>query len=394
MDLPRLTWINQDSPYLRQYRQGFRLLKFDGGLEAEYVHYHAHTYLQRMRGALLVAILLMAAFVLLDFVSLPESFRYQSMAIRLGLIMPVLLLLWMATFRSSLLKHLQWMGGIAALVSGVGINGVIWLARSNDFALPYEGLILITMFFYFLTGLRFLVASFCGWLTFVGYLLVEIQAGLPREILTYNAVFLGTANVIGSVGSYFFEYAARQNFLGRGLLQDMAEKDFLTGLLNRRAFSERGEHSWRRAVREHQGLAVVMMDVDFFKRYNDHYGHAAGDKALQAVAKVIGEQARRPLDVTARYGGEEFVGLWYGLTEAQVLKILERTREQILALNIAHEKSEAAEVLSISIGLAYLQPQSYQRLEDALRIADVALYLAKEQGRNRVVSKTANGVRG
>ncbi len=388
MDLPHLSWINQDSPYLRQHRQGFRLLKFDEPLESAYGQYHTQVFLLRMRWALLVAMLLMLLFVVLDALSLPESLRHQVVALRLGLVVPMLGLTWLATFSIACRPYLQWIGGAAALAGGFGINAIIWLARSHDFPLPYEGVILVTVFFYFLTGLRFAVAALCGWLTFLIYLFVEMQAGLAGEVLLYNAFFLGTANLIGSVGCYFFEYASRENFLGRGLLQDMAEKDFLTGLLNRRAFSERGEHSWRQAVREHQGLAVVMMDVDFFKRYNDHYGHAAGDKALQAVAKVIGEQARRPLDVTARYGGEEFVGLWYGLSEAQVMAILERTREQVLALAIEHEKSDAAEVLSISIGLAYLQPQSHQRLEDALRLADVALYLAKEQGRNRVVSKS------
>jgi diguanylate cyclase (GGDEF)-like protein len=130
-----------------------------------------------------------------------------------------------------------------------------------------------------------------------------------------------------------------------------------------------------------------MMDVDFFKRYNDHYGHSAGDEALRGVSRVIGAQARRPLDMTARYGGEEFVGLWYGLDEAAVMKILEQLRAEVEALGLAHAKSDIAPVVTLSIGLAWLVPEPHQRLADALRLADVALYLAKEQGRNRVVGK-------
>jgi diguanylate cyclase (GGDEF)-like protein len=202
-----------------------------------------------------------------------------------------------------------------------------------------------------------------------------------------NTLFLLLANVIGSVGCYSLEYATRQNFLAQGLLQDLAEKDFLTGLLNRRAFTERAELCWRQALREKRPVGVVMMDVDFFKRYNDHYGHAAGDDALRKVAHVIGEHARRPLDCTARYGGEEFVGIWYGLTEEQLLVILEGIRSGIEGLSLSHENSEAAKVVTLSIGLAYLAPQPQRSLEDALRLADVALYLAKEQGRNRVVAK-------
>ena len=130
-----------------------------------------------------------------------------------------------------------------------------------------------------------------------------------------------------------------------------------------------------------------MMDVDFFKRYNDHYGHSAGDEALRAVAQVLGSHARRPLDVAARYGGEEFVALWYGLDEPAVLRLLEQLRAEVEALGLAHAESAVAPVVTLSIGLAWLVPQPHQGLADALRLADVALYLAKEQGRNRVVGK-------
>lgn len=387
MKLPNLDWVNEDSPYLRQHREGFRLLSFDGELEQAFNRYHITVFLVRMRWSLLVAMLLMALFVVLDAVSLPESVRNGTLAVRLGLILPTLLIAWLATYQRRWRPYLQIIGAVAALSGGLGVAGIIWIARAHAFPLPYEGIILVTVFFYFLTGLRFFTAALCGWVTFFAYLLVEVISALPAEQLLYNAVFLASANLIGCFGCYFLEYASRQNFLAQGLLQDLAEKDFLTGLLNRRAFSERAERSWRQAQRERQALALVMMDVDYFKRYNDHYGHAAGDEALRAVGQVIGRQARRALDMTARYGGEEFVGLWYGIEEAQAVSLLENIRSEVEALSLPHVQSEAAGVVTISIGLAYLLPQPHQSLEDALRLADVALYLAKEQGRNRVVSK-------
>ncbi|WP_171011824.1 diguanylate cyclase [Pseudomonas sp. 2FE] len=325
--------------------------------------------------------LLILLFAVLDALSLPPTIRSKVLALRLGLILPMLSITWLATYRRELRPYLQLIGGVAALFAGLGVVGIIWIARSHAFPLPYEGIILVTVFFYFLTGLRFTTAALCGWLTFLAYLAIEVISGSPGAVLLYTAFFLGSAKVIGSVGCYFLEYATRQNFLAQGLLQDMAEKDFLTGLLNRRAFS------WRQALREKHGLGVVMMDVDFFKCYNDHYGHAAGDEALRRIAQVLGEHARRPLDIVARYGGEEFVGLWYNLSEEPMQGILERLRSDIIALQLPHAQSDAAAVVSISIGLAYLVPQAHQRLEDTLRLADVALYLAKEQGRDRVVCK-------
>ena len=388
MKLPHLKWANQDSPYLRQHQRGFRGLSFDDELEQAFKRYHLNVFLLRMRWALLVATLLILLFAVLDSISLPEPVRSQVLSLRLGLILPILSITWLATYRSALRDYLQLIGGVAALLTGLGVVGIIGIARYHGFPLPYEGIILVTVFFYFLTGLRFSTAALCGWLTFVAYLAVEVLGGLAADVLLYNTFFLGTANVIGSVGCYFLEYSTRQNFLAQGLLQDLAEKDFLTGLLNRRAFTERAERSWRQAQREKQALGVVMMDVDFFKRYNDHYGHAAGDEALRQVARVIGGHARRPLDCTARYGGEEFVGVWYNLSEEHMLSILENLRGSIEALGLVHASSDAGPVVTLSIGLAYLTPQPHQSPEDALRLADVALYLAKEQGRNRVVLKT------
>lgn len=387
MKLPHLEWVNEDSPYLRQHQQGFRSLSFDGELEQAFKRYHANVFLRRMRWALLVATLLALLFVALDAINMPDPLRGQVLALRLGVIQPLLLLAWLATYRRGLRDHLQLIGGTVALLCGLAVAAIIGLARYHNFALPYEGIILVTVFFYFLTGLRFSTAVLCGWLTFFVYLMVELSVGLTGEWLVSNALFLALANVIGSVGCYSLEYATRQNFLAHGLLQDLAEKDFLTGLLNRRAFTERAERSWRQAQREKQALGVVMMDIDFFKRYNDHYGHAAGDEALRQVARVIGEHARRPLDCAARYGGEEFVGVWYGLGEEQLLAILQDICHATEALALSHAHSDAAGVVTLSIGLAYLTPQPHQSLADALRLADVALYLAKEQGRNRVVGK-------
>lgn len=389
MTLPHLDWANQDSPYLRQHQQGFRGLRFDGELEHAFKRYHADVFLRRMRWSLLVATLLALLFVLLDAINLPDPLRGEVLALRLGVIQPLLLLAWAATYRRGLREYLQLIGGTVALFCGLAVASIIGLARYHSVALPYEGIILVTVFFYFLTGLRFTTAVLCGWLTFVAYLVVEVSVGLEGELLLSNALFLALANIIGLVGCYSLEYATRQNFLAHGLLQDLAEKDFLTGLLNRRAFTERAERSWRQAQRDSQALGVVMMDVDFFKRYNDHYGHAAGDEALRQIARVIGEHARRPLDCAARYGGEEFVGVWYDLTEEQLLAILQDIRCAIEALGLSHAHSDAANVVTLSIGMAYLTPQTHQSLSDTLRLADVALYLAKEQGRNRVVCKSS-----
>ena len=383
MSLPSLEWVNQDSAYLRQLRAGFAWLRFTPLLELEFRGYHVAANLRRMRGAVMVSCVMWLLFSLLDYASMPAGLRQQSFALRL-LIMPLLLGTWWASFHPQWLERLQLLAGICALASGLAVAGVIWIARAHEFALPYEGIILMTVFFYFLIGLRFRTAAVCGWLTFCAYLAVELHTGLAAKVLIYNAFFLGAANLIGSFGCYFLEYSARETFIAQGLLEDIAERDFLTGLLNRRAFSEQANRSWRHAVRAQQPVAVLMLDVDFFKAYNDHYGHAAGDLALQAVARALGTHAQRPLDVLARYGGEEFVGLWVDVSQEAILALAEGIRADVQALALSHKYSAAAEVVTLSIGIAYVLAPQPGALEEAQRLADGALYQAKEQGRNRV----------
>ena len=389
MQLPSLEWVNQDSAYLRQLRSGFSWLRFVGELEPEFRLYHTQAHLLRMRGGLLVALLMWFLFTLFDLFMLPESFRLHSVAVR-GALYPVLLFNLWATYRRGWAPQLQWIAGVSALAGGLAVDGVIWVARADRFALPYEGIILMTVFFYFLTGLRFSTACICGWLTFAGYLAVELLNQMPAQVLLPNAIFLGSANLIGAFGCYFLEYSSRQTFLAEGLMQDIAERDFLTGLLNRRAFSERASRSWRQAIRSQQSVAVLMLDVDHFKAYNDHYGHAAGDLALQAVARTLGQHAQRPLDMLARYGGEEFVGLSVGANSEAMLELAERIRHDIEALALPHAYSSAAQVVTLSIGVAYWSSPQPNGLEQAQRLADEALYAAKAQGRNCVVLKRVN----
>ena len=377
-----LSQVHAESPYLLQLQAGFRRLAFVGALEAEFAEHHNRQFLRRMRGAFLVAMLLMLLFVVPDVLTLPDGVRQAVLGVRLGLLVPLISLAWLLSYLPAVRRHLQWLGGGITLVGGLGVNAIIWLAQREGVALPYEGIILATFFFYFLTGLRFRTAVLCGWLVFAGYVWVALDVGLAGEPLLYNLFFLATANLIGSVGCYFMEYAARENFLGQQLLREVAERDFLTGLLNRRAFNEQAQRVWRLALREGKALAVALLDVDYFKRYNDHYGHAAGDEALRAVAQVLQGYARRPLDMLARFGGEEFVGLWYDLSQAEAEQRLQALRQAIQAQALAHVGSEVAEVLTLSIGLAYVAWPAELSLAQALQQADSALYRAKEQGRN------------
>ncbi len=162
-----------------------------------------------------------------------------------------------------------------------------------------------------------------------------------------------------------------------------AAVDPLTGLANRRHFDDALERAWRRCLRSREPLSVAIVDVDHFKLYNDHYGHAAGDDALRAVAACLDGAMRRPYDLAARYGGEEFVLVMPSTDATAAACIAEAARARVEAAGLAHARS-ACGVVTLSVGGATIVPESEGGMRSVVEAADQALYQAKRTGRNRI----------
>jgi len=170
------------------------------------------------------------------------------------------------------------------------------------------------------------------------------------------------------------------------MLVHQARYDSLTGIPNRRAFSVQFQIEWDRGIRTRSPLGLLMIDIDYFKAYNDHYGHIQGDACLTAVAQVLEHSIRRPGDFLARYGGEEFVVLLPETDLNGVLHVAERCCHEVKARQITHEFSEISSHLSISIGVAACLPEQGRSIHHFIKKADACLYEAKQHGRNRVRS--------
>lgn len=168
------------------------------------------------------------------------------------------------------------------------------------------------------------------------------------------------------------------------ILRSMALLDGLTGVANRRKFDEQLLRDWRQSQREQTSLSLILVDVDHFKRYNYHYGHQAGDAALQAVARVLTSTLRRPHDLLARYGGEEFVGVLPNTGLSEAVKLAERMQAGVRALNLEHSGSPEAQVVTISLGVATVVARSDLAPQALVEAADQQLYAAKQAGRARV----------
>lgn len=169
-------------------------------------------------------------------------------------------------------------------------------------------------------------------------------------------------------------------------LAALSSTDALTGLANRRRFDEVWAAEWQRAARMGLPLALALIDVDHFKAYNDHYGHQAGDVCLRQVAALLAAEVRRSGELVARYGGEEFVLVLPGATATEARVVAERIRSVVQAQGMPHEHSPVAPLVTVSIGVASGLVQRAEQAEALLKEADVALYLAKDQGRNRVLT--------
>jgi diguanylate cyclase (GGDEF)-like protein len=167
------------------------------------------------------------------------------------------------------------------------------------------------------------------------------------------------------------------------LLRQWVYIDGLTGVRNRRYFDEHLHSEWARAVRLGAALSVALVDVDLFKRYNDHYGHQAGDECLRRVAAVMNSGLKRPTDLVARYGGEEF-GLLLPNTDLDgALQLASQIRQRLLEAQIEHADSSVGPQLTISVGVSTWAPGVVSSAAKLLRTADAQLYLAKSRGRNQ-----------
>ena len=238
--------------------------------------------------------------------------------------------------------------------------------------------------------LRFTVKS-APWLTlwaFVGYAVLIVLTGYALMQLRLRALAARTRELETEVAA-----RTKDLVVARDKLERLATEDGLTGVANRRKFDEVLEQEWKRAQRDGTWLTLALLDVDFFKRYNDRYGHARGDECLRAVAQAVASQCVRPADLVARYGGEEFALVLPEVDVAGAQTLLHSVLAAIDRLQIEHEDSACAPYVTISLGAVSLRPIRDSDVRAAMRSVDEQLYLAKEQGRHRAVHVAVNGAR-
>lgn len=246
------------------------------------------------------------------------------------------------------------------------------------------------------TRLTYIYAAICSVLLLAGIYFYPIKLVSWTVVLLNRAIFIAliwsTAVLIVRNQRTILLLAERDAQLEETntQLRRYATEDYLTGLPNRRAFSERLGSEFRRAIRERSELSLLMIDVDLFKSYNDEVGHQAGDDCLARIAKSIKATLHRPADMGARYGGEEFAVILPATEMSGALEIAQAIRQHVAALRLRHPALEEHASVTVSVGVATLRsPPQLPDVEALVEAADRALYQAKESGRNKVCSSSS-----
>jgi len=379
----RATVVAADSAQLRRAGPPKR---FDAELEAEYIRSRLLTSRTLIRMACLLGLvvaLLRIGELAVTGGGMPVRFPGAMSLLPIVVLSTSMLLTWFAWSPSFLRRYLP-LANFALPIRNVCATIAIAAiaARGQVDVLMVLPVMVLSPFFFL--GLQFRPALACVVLMMVAFIAAAVVFALPANVMLRSCGFLLATAATSALAAWQLDRQSRQSFLESRLIAQLAEHDALTGVKNRRVFDEHLGRLWQQAIDDARPLAVLLIDVDHFKAYNDRYGHQAGDVALQRVAQAVQAQISRPLDMLSRYGGEEFAALLYDIDGRQAREIAERIRLAVSGLGLEHRGSRVSRVVTVSIGVAAIQPLAGRGPLGALQLADEALYAAKTQGRNIV----------
>ena len=376
--------IPLESLAAQQLAKGFRSLRFVEPLETEF----RETWRAQSRVAvqlnLWLCLSLVIAFAVIARLILPKDSQDLVSLFSLGVFVPIMLLALLAAYSP---LYWRWHAPmVQVLAPGFGVSLVFLALQTPDLEIAFlPSLVLAIISIYFLAGLTFYPSLRSGLVVLLAYIIASAFSELEGQRAIYGSLVLLFSNVIGATVCYTLERANRTNFLESRLLKEMASRDGLTGIYNRRILDEHIDRVWQQATRERAPIALLLVDIDYFKAYNDYFGHQAGDESLRHVAQSLARCARRPLDFTARYGGEEFAIVLYYASRQHVEEVALSIKQSMEALAIRHPASQVARQLTVSIGAACVVPSPERSPFGFIQLADEALYEAKGQGRNRCI---------
>lgn len=372
------------SRYAQQILDGYSGFGFeDAALETEFRDTWRTMSMRKVRVALLLALVLTGIFSIYDLLIMPPEVLAAAQKVR-AIIFAPLVICGLALARSN--KYKRWLFPLAmlfAIIGGLSIVSIVLLSYSMGFDLAYEGLILVIMYIFFFCGLLTREAFVAAGVSVTVYIIGALALDYDSINLGQHALFLISSLTVGAAACWGLEYTVRGGFLRAQLLNEVAERDGLTSLNNRRYFDLSYEQLTKDCNLHGHSMGVMMLDIDHFKQHNDNNGHQYGDRVIQAVAEGLASGSSLRPTLLARYGGDEFVAVWTGSSMADVAAAVEQMRTAVDT--VARRNLGSDKTVQTSAGLAWSYAPVHR--EGMLKASDDALYEAKTKGRNCLVSK-------
>ena len=366
-------------------------LAFAEPLEAQFRHWYTEHTRARVRNAmwiamgnLLVVMLAGGPFRAMRDAIFGANHEVIVDSLRFGLIVPSSMAMLAVSYTG---LYSRWFGvttQIVAPIYALSFIAMDILMHPQGYSLS-SWMPLVVLAPYFLFGMLHAQAVRTSLTVVAMYAIGGYLAGVAGPQRYFDLFVIAFASIIGGAVHYSLQRSVRRNYLAAQVLSESANRDSLTGIYNRRMFDEHMLRVWQQATRERTPIALLLVDLDHFKAFNDRMGHQAGDVCLARVAGILPAAARRPLDLAARYGGEEFAILLYDVRRDKVEEICRQLHASLAKAALKHPASPVSEYVTFSIGAACIEPLTDRRPEGFIQLADEALYEAKEGGRNRTV---------
>ena len=369
-------------------------LKFPKKLEQRYSYQYKTAAARefRLRGLIVLCLYLYLSVGIYKILSTEKVEEWFILFIWVGVI---IIALWIFSFFQKISQAFELyicIGSSLGIAITMAITGLV---NDGGNVLFHAAMMYAVVIVYGFMGMRFYTACLAGWSGgLLGILITSHFNGQLEWTVLQRTYTL--SSFLCMCLAYVTDHQHRENYLQSCLveltrsklldqakqLETLSRQDALTGLANRRNLDDRIKSEWNRSMRYRTSLTVMMIDIDYFKNYNDSLGHLEGDRCLKRIADAIAKIAARSGDLAARYGGEEFVLIFAMTDQDQAIKQAEVLLHLIQNLAIPHPTSAVADHVTVSIGIASTIPKVSEHHQDFIKSADLALYRAKDSGRN------------
>lgn len=385
--------------------RGLNLVWFPKELEVVYKNQYKNeaAYEFRYRAPIILGLYLYLSFG--TYQALPAEMRFEWI-VYYGWVGMIIVFAWLLAFVPSMNKwfdHYVCLGSTGAVALTFTLINVLEQGQNN--VLFHAAMMYAVVIIYGFVGMRFytaIIAGWCGGLIGIG-ISTWLNGSIDWTILNRTYTF---SSFLGMALAYATDRQHRENYLQNCMIElnrlelmrqaqqlsILSQQDSLTGLANRRYLDEVLENEWRSAIRHKLPITIMMIDIDFFKLYNDALGHIQGDQCLRRIAILLGSISSRSGDLAARYGGEEFLLLFSVTDKDQALIQVQQLMELVRNIGIIHPKSTVSKHVTISVGVATMIPHLNDKLSDFISRADHALYTAKSNGRNQYYIATSDHI--